>query len=237
LRTRLSQSHGPHTTNCPTPAPALSRFSSFWRRFKPHGATERNTQSRSQPFSWTRNLVSGILRRRDGSDIQLREVEVPHTAGQPVHFFLFHGSSLSLTPLCTEKLSCKKEEASCQLISNSQYSYHATTQRSSTEHTIVITATTSHCRCFGISCSHRCRGNNKNTLTSSYHRCWMARSSCGLVVLYACSEHRRSTLVTQSKLQNLLLERRCNTIFVIQAGRWTRFLFLINIIYRLISFP
>jgi WD40 repeat protein len=82
LRTRLSQSHGPH--NCPTPA--LSRFSSFWRRSKPHGATERNTQSRSQPFSWTRNLVSGILRRRDGSDIQLREVEVPHTAGQPRNY-------------------------------------------------------------------------------------------------------------------------------------------------------
>jgi hypothetical protein len=55
----------------------------------------------------------------------------------------------------------------------------------------------------------------------------MARSSCGLVVLYACSERRRSTLVTQSKLQNLLSERHCNT----------RFLFLINIINRLISFP
>jgi hypothetical protein len=82
LRTRLSQSHGPH--NYPTPA--LSRFSSFWRPSKPHGATERNTQSRSQPFSWTRNLASGILRRRDGSDIQLREVEVPHTAGQPRNY-------------------------------------------------------------------------------------------------------------------------------------------------------
>jgi hypothetical protein len=64
----------------------------------------------------------------------------------------------------------------------------------------------------------------------------MARSSCGLVVLYACSEHKRSPLVTQSQLQNLLLERRCNTIIAIQAGRWTRFLFLIDIFYRLI-FP
>jgi hypothetical protein len=85
LRTRLSQSHGPH--NCPTPTPALSRFSSFWRPSQPHGTTERDTQSQSQPISWTRSLVSGILRRRDGSDIQLRKVEVPYTAGKPVRFF------------------------------------------------------------------------------------------------------------------------------------------------------
>jgi len=46
----------------------------------------------------------------------------------------------------------------------------------------------------------------------------MARSSCGLVVLYACSECKRSTLVTQSQLQNWLLEQRRDIITVIQAG-------------------
>ncbi|KAG2343916.1 hypothetical protein BDR05DRAFT_962565 [Suillus weaverae] len=87
LRIRLSQSHGPH--NCPTPVPpqrTLSPFASFWRRFKPNGATESNPKSRSRPLSWTRNLVSGIVRRRNGSDIQLREVEVPHTAGKPRNY-------------------------------------------------------------------------------------------------------------------------------------------------------
>ncbi|KAG2344607.1 hypothetical protein BDR05DRAFT_947296 [Suillus weaverae] len=87
LRTRPSQSHGPH--NCPSPAPrqrALGPLSSFWRRSKSHGATERNTKSPSRPLSWTRNLVSSLLRRRDGSDIQLREVEVPYTAGKPRNY-------------------------------------------------------------------------------------------------------------------------------------------------------
>ncbi|KIK44174.1 hypothetical protein CY34DRAFT_11258 [Suillus luteus UH-Slu-Lm8-n1] len=59
----------------------LIPFTSVWRRYKPHGAAEPATQSRSKPFSWTQNL-SGILRRRDRSDIQLREVEVPYTAGK-----------------------------------------------------------------------------------------------------------------------------------------------------------
>ncbi|KAG2344712.1 WD40 repeat-like protein [Suillus weaverae] len=83
LRTGLSQSHGLH--NSPTPAPrqrTLSPFSSFWRRSKSHGATEPDTKS---PLSWTRNLFS-MLRRRDGSDIQLREVEVPYTAGKPRNY-------------------------------------------------------------------------------------------------------------------------------------------------------
>jgi hypothetical protein len=100
LHTRLSQSHGPH--DCPTPTPTLSRFSSFWRPSKPHGATERNTQSRSRPFSWTRNLVSGILSRRDGSEIQLQEVEVPHTAGQPRNYHAGNkkqAASSSRTPI------------------------------------------------------------------------------------------------------------------------------------------
>ncbi|KIK32476.1 hypothetical protein CY34DRAFT_814256 [Suillus luteus UH-Slu-Lm8-n1] len=85
LRIRLSQSqsHAP-----PTPTPHQCTFNSFtsvWRISEPHGATESATQSRSQPFSWTRNL-SSILRRRDRSDIQLREVEVPCTAGQPRNY-------------------------------------------------------------------------------------------------------------------------------------------------------
>ncbi|KAG1816783.1 quinon protein alcohol dehydrogenase-like superfamily [Suillus subaureus] len=82
-RTRLSRSHEPH--NLPIPAPhqrTLNPLSSFWHRFKSHSATEPDTQSRSQSLSWTRNL-SGMLRRRDRSDIQLREVEVPYTAGKP----------------------------------------------------------------------------------------------------------------------------------------------------------
>ncbi|KAG2738290.1 WD40 repeat-like protein [Suillus brevipes Sb2] len=83
LRTRLSQFHAP-----PTPTPhqrILSPFTSVWRRDKPHGATEPATQSRSRPFGWTRNL-SGILRRRDRSDIRLQEVDVPYTAGKPRNY-------------------------------------------------------------------------------------------------------------------------------------------------------
>ncbi|KAG2747063.1 hypothetical protein P692DRAFT_20834668, partial [Suillus brevipes Sb2] len=83
LRIRLSQSHAP-----PTPTlhqRTLSPFTSVWRRSKPHRATEPATRSLSRPFSWTRNL-SGILRRRDRSDIQLREVEVPCTAGKPRNY-------------------------------------------------------------------------------------------------------------------------------------------------------
>ncbi|KAG2740394.1 hypothetical protein P692DRAFT_20812629, partial [Suillus brevipes Sb2] len=107
----LSQSHAP-----PTPTPhqrTLSPFSSFWRRSKPHGATESTTQSRSRIFSWTRNL-SGILRRR--------EVEVPCTAGKPVRFFLFHSFSL-LNLFRAEKLP-RNREASSYLVSTSQHLYH-----------------------------------------------------------------------------------------------------------------
>ncbi|KAG2051118.1 hypothetical protein BDR06DRAFT_959304 [Suillus hirtellus] len=81
LRIRLSQPHGP-----PIPVlrqRTLSRFHSFWHRSKSHGVTRHDTRPQSHPLSWTRNLVSGILRRRDGSDIELREVEVPYTAGKP----------------------------------------------------------------------------------------------------------------------------------------------------------
>ncbi|KIK44108.1 hypothetical protein CY34DRAFT_11278 [Suillus luteus UH-Slu-Lm8-n1] len=80
-RIRLSQSHA-----LPTPTPdqrSLSPFTSVWRRSKPPGATEPTTQSRSRPFSWTRNL-SGVLHRRDRSDVQLQEV--PCTAGKPRNY-------------------------------------------------------------------------------------------------------------------------------------------------------
>ncbi|KAG1796979.1 uncharacterized protein HD556DRAFT_264414 [Suillus plorans] len=85
LRIRLSQSHGPHGHSIPVPRQrTLSRFPSFWRRSKSHGETGHHTRPRSHPLSWTRNLVSGILRRRDGSDMELREVEVPYTAGKEI---------------------------------------------------------------------------------------------------------------------------------------------------------
>ncbi|KAG1798365.1 Quino protein amine dehydrogenase [Suillus variegatus] len=87
LRIRLSQSHGPH--DHPTPVPrqrTFSRFPSFWRRSKSHGEIEHHTRPLSHSLNWTRNLVSGMLRRRDGSDIELREVEVPYTAGKPRNY-------------------------------------------------------------------------------------------------------------------------------------------------------
>ncbi|KAG2078501.1 WD40 repeat-like protein [Suillus decipiens] len=87
LHIRLSQSSGPH--HHPTLAPCqrtLCLFSSFLRHSKPHRTTEPDTKSRSQSFSWTRDLVSGILHRRDGSDVQLQEVKVPCTAGKPRNY-------------------------------------------------------------------------------------------------------------------------------------------------------
>ncbi|KAG1798373.1 quinon protein alcohol dehydrogenase-like superfamily [Suillus variegatus] len=71
-RTRPSQSRGQH--DCPTPAPRqriFSHFSSFWRRSKSHMETERDTQPRSHPLSWARNVIE--------SDT----VEVPYTGAQP----------------------------------------------------------------------------------------------------------------------------------------------------------
>ncbi|KAG2741913.1 WD40 repeat-like protein [Suillus brevipes Sb2] len=82
LRIRLSQSHAPPT---PTHQRTFNPFTSVLRPSNPHGATESATQSRSRPFSWIRHF-SGILRRRDRSDIQLQEVEVPYTAGQPRNY-------------------------------------------------------------------------------------------------------------------------------------------------------
>ncbi|KAG2750166.1 WD40 repeat-like protein [Suillus brevipes Sb2] len=93
LRIRLSQSHAP-----PTPTPHQRTFNPFtsvlrsFERTEPHVATELSTQSRSQPFSWTRN-ISGILRRRDRSDIQLREAEVPCTAGKPRNYHAGKGKN------------------------------------------------------------------------------------------------------------------------------------------------
>ncbi|KAG2337781.1 hypothetical protein BDR05DRAFT_739515 [Suillus weaverae] len=95
------------------------------------------------PLSWTQNLVSSLLRRQDGSDIQLREVEVPCTAGKPVHFF-FSFTVLHHGLFRAEELSCERK-ANCQLVSTTQYSHYAATQRSNTEHPTVITATISNC--------------------------------------------------------------------------------------------
>lgn len=150
MRTRLSQSNGP--SNRPTPPPrqrANSRFSSFLRRFKPHGASESDTQPRSHPLSWTRNIVSGMMRRPDGSDIQLQEVEVPYTA---------------------EELSREKEKTNYQFISTSQDSSHPATRWSNTEHSIIITAATSHCHC---------------QFSHHYKSCRMACSFHGLALLHA----------------------------------------------------
>ncbi|KAG2046931.1 hypothetical protein BDR06DRAFT_1014324 [Suillus hirtellus] len=49
LHTGLSQFHGPTLAPSQT---TLSRLSTFWRLFKPHGATESDTQSRPQSLSW-----------------------------------------------------------------------------------------------------------------------------------------------------------------------------------------
>jgi WD40 repeat protein len=90
LHTRLSQSNGP--SNFPTPPSherTHGRFSSFWRRFEPHRAGRRDNQPRSQPLSWTRNIVSGMMRRPDRSDIEMREppvVEVPYAPGKPRNY-------------------------------------------------------------------------------------------------------------------------------------------------------
>jgi hypothetical protein len=105
---RIRPSHAPHDPPTLTPRQRiLSPFASFWHRSKSHGATEPTTNSQSRPSSWTRNL-SGMLRRRDGSDIQLREVTVPCTAGKPVRFFQSRSSS-PLSLFRTEELSCEKE--------------------------------------------------------------------------------------------------------------------------------
>ncbi|KAG1728339.1 hypothetical protein EDB19DRAFT_1941282 [Suillus lakei] len=86
LRIRQSQSNGPN--NHPTPTPrqrTLTPFSSFWRHSKTHRATEPDPQPQSHSLSWTRSLVSHMLRRQNASDIQLREqpvVDVPYTAGK-----------------------------------------------------------------------------------------------------------------------------------------------------------
>ncbi|KAG2135349.1 uncharacterized protein EDB93DRAFT_1254267 [Suillus bovinus] len=86
-RIRLSQSHGPHVhlTSAPHQR-TFDRFHSFWQHLKSQREPGHHTASRSHPLRWNQNLVSGILRRRDGSDIQLQEVEVPYTAGKPRNY-------------------------------------------------------------------------------------------------------------------------------------------------------
>ncbi|KAG1805255.1 hypothetical protein EV424DRAFT_283945 [Suillus variegatus] len=70
-----------HHINAPSFACPLSGVVSSYM-----GQTERGTQSISQPLSWTRNIVSCMMRRQDKSDIEMRAphlVEVPYTAGKP----------------------------------------------------------------------------------------------------------------------------------------------------------
>ncbi|KAG2041010.1 hypothetical protein BDR03DRAFT_947941 [Suillus americanus] len=165
LCTRLSQSHGPN--NHPTPIPrrrTLGSFSSFCRSSELNRAADPDTQSQSQPLSWIRNLGSGMMRRRDTSDIQLREppvVEVPCTAGKPVHFFVFHSSPSLLTRFCAEKLS-RKKEASCQLLSTS---HHTAIQCSNKGYTSIISAITYHWQDVrGTSRSHLYCADDRNNL-------------------------------------------------------------------------
>ncbi|KAG2748777.1 WD40 repeat-like protein [Suillus brevipes Sb2] len=97
---RIRPSHAPHDRPTPTPRQCiLSPFASFWHRSKPHGATEPTTNSQSRPFSWTRNL-SSMLRRRNGSDIQLREVKVPCTAGKPRNYHARKKPTASSSQTC-----------------------------------------------------------------------------------------------------------------------------------------
>ncbi|KAG2135351.1 WD40-repeat-containing domain protein [Suillus bovinus] len=84
-RIRLSQSHGPYHHPTPTPHQrTFNRFSSLWRNSNSHRETDHHARPQSHPLSRTRNL--GILRRRDASDIELQEVEVPYTAGKPRNY-------------------------------------------------------------------------------------------------------------------------------------------------------
>lgn len=87
MRIRLSQSHGPHNRSTPSPPQRiLGSFPSFWHHPKPHSTAKRDTQPRSHPLSWTRNLVSGIVRRQDTSKQEPPVVEVPYTAGKPRNY-------------------------------------------------------------------------------------------------------------------------------------------------------
>ncbi|KAG2741756.1 hypothetical protein P692DRAFT_20259408 [Suillus brevipes Sb2] len=106
-----------------------------------------------------------------------------HNGQACAFFFHFRSSFLLLTPR-TEELPRNKEEASCQLIPTSQYSYHATTQPSSTIH-IIITATTLNYYCLDTFCCPWYYWGNGNSFASSYHRCWMARLFRGLDLLHA----------------------------------------------------
>jgi len=89
-------------SSIPIPCPPSGAASS-------HTGQLRQTPNRDPNFNWTRNL-SSILRRRDGSGIELREIEVPYTAGKPVGFslsrFLFITDSFSHTG----KLHAKKKK-------------------------------------------------------------------------------------------------------------------------------
>ncbi|KAG2137921.1 hypothetical protein DEU56DRAFT_901349 [Suillus clintonianus] len=88
LSTSRTQSYEQHASS--TPPPRQRTFPSFWRRrLNRYGATQRDTQPWSSHFSWTQDLLSGMVRRRDVQDVKSREppiIEVPYTAGKPRNY-------------------------------------------------------------------------------------------------------------------------------------------------------
>jgi hypothetical protein len=175
-----------HHINAP-----LSHFTSVWHRSKPHGATESTTQSRSRPFSWTRN-ISGILPRRDRSDIQLQEVGVPCTAGKPVRFSLSH----FLVIIDSSYRRTTTRERRNQLPAHLDIPILRPRNNPAEQHKapIIITATTPNYYCLATFCCLWGCWGNRNSFAFLYHWCWVARLFRGLDLLNAHSERRRSPL-------------------------------------------
>lgn len=64
----------------------MTTFNLLWWR---SDSTVRETISRPHPLSWAQHFVSGILHKRNGTVIELREtpvVEVPCTRGKPRNY-------------------------------------------------------------------------------------------------------------------------------------------------------
>lgn len=79
-------SHGRHDRRTSTCQSLLGRLTTLWRR---SDSTVRETISRPHPLSWAQHFVSGILHKRIGTVIELREtpvVEVPCTRGKPRNY-------------------------------------------------------------------------------------------------------------------------------------------------------
>ncbi|KAG1731013.1 hypothetical protein EDB19DRAFT_1912684 [Suillus lakei] len=158
LRTRLSQSNEPN--NRPTPAPRqriLSHLSSFWRHFKSHRATEPHTQPQSRPLSWARNLISGMMRRRDVSSYEHHQQSKSRAAGRPRDYHA--GTALSSRPPNPDTTQQPSEAAQSTPSSSQQQPPAAAAS------TLSIVASAA---------------GTTGTLASSHHRRWMARSFCGL---------------------------------------------------------